>query len=151
MLDVKLEKQKLHNIHLFGAGFLKGANIIMNNKENIKSKARKTRHNRTRQTLVGTNEKPRLNVFRSSKNIYAQIIDDESGKTLVATSSLSKDFKSKMKNGGNIKAANLVGTLVAEIAIAKGINKVIFDRGGFLFHGRVKALADAAREKGLVF
>jgi large subunit ribosomal protein L18 len=93
----------------------------------------------------------RLSVFRSSKHIYAQVIDDTEGQTLVAASSIEKDMRGSMKNGANIAAAKAVGKLVAERAAAKGITKVIFDRGGYLYHGRVKALADAAREGGLKF
>ncbi len=93
----------------------------------------------------------RLSVFRSSKHIYAQVIDDTEGQTLVAASSIEKDMRGSMKNGANIAAAKAVGKLVAERAAAKGIKSVIFDRGGYLYHGRVKALADAAREGGLKF
>jgi large subunit ribosomal protein L18 len=93
----------------------------------------------------------RLSVFRSSKHIYAQVIDDEKGATLVAASSLEKDMRGSLKTGANVDAAKAVGKLVAQRAIEKGINRVVFDRGGYLYHGRIKALADAAREGGLKF
>ena len=93
----------------------------------------------------------RLSVFRSSKHIYAQLIDDVKGQTLVSASSLEKDLRSAFKTGADVKAAKAVGKLVAERAAAKGIKEVVFDRGGYLYHGRVKALADAAREGGLSF
>ena len=95
--------------------------------------------------------RPRLAVFRSNKHIYVQIIDDSKGTTLIAASTLDADAKKDMKHGGNIAAAKTVGKLVAERAKAKGINAVLFDRGGYLYHGRVKALAEAAREAGLKF
>ena len=97
------------------------------------------------------NGRARLSVFRSSKHIYAQVIDDTKGQTLAAASSIEKDMRGGMKTGANIAAAKAVGKLVAERAAAKGIKDVIFDRGGYLYHGRVKALADAAREGGLKF
>jgi large subunit ribosomal protein L18 len=97
------------------------------------------------------NGRPRLSVFRSSKQIYAQVIDDERGTTLVAASSLEKDMRGKLKSGGNVDAAKEVGRLIAERASAAGVKEVIFDRSGYLYHGRVKALADAAREGGLSF
>ena len=106
------------------------------------------RHKRVRAKISGTPEMPRLNVFRSEANIYAQVIDDVSGKTLVSASSLDKDIQGY---GGNIAAAAAVGRLVAERAKAKGIETVVFDRGGYLYHGRVKALAEGAREGGLQF
>ena len=106
------------------------------------------RHKRVRAKISGTPERPRLNVFRSETNIYAQIIDDVAGKTLVSASSLEKDFGGK---GSNIEAAKKVGQMVAERAKAKGIENVVFDRGGYLYHGRVQALAEGAREGGLVF
>jgi large subunit ribosomal protein L18 len=110
--------------------------------------ARLHRHKRVRGKVKGTSECPRLNVFRSSKNIYAQIIDDVKGVTLVAASSLDKDFKG---NGSDKESAKEVGNLIAKKAIEKGITAVVFDRGGYLFHGRVKELADGAREGGLKF
>ena len=97
------------------------------------------------------NGRPRLSVFRSSKQIYAQIIDDDRGVTLAAASSLEKDMRGKLKSGGNVDAAKEVGRLIAERASAAGVKEVIFDRSGYLYHGRVKALADAAREGGLSF
>ena len=96
-------------------------------------------------------ERARLSVFRSSKHIYAQVIDDTKGETLASASSLEKDMRGTLKTGANIEAAKAVGKLVAERASAKGVKDVVFDRGGYLFHGRVKALADAAREAGLKF
>ena len=110
---------------------------------------RKARVRRTIKAVAG--ERPRLSVFRSSKHIYAQVIDDEKGETLVAASSLEKDMRGSLKTGADIGAAKAVGKLVAERAVGKGITDVIFDRGGYRYHGRVKALADAAREGGLKF
>ena len=109
------------------------------------------RHERVRKNLYGTPEKPRLCVYRSNKNISAQIIDDVSGTTLVAASSLDKDLKAEIANGGNKDAAKMVGAAVAKKAAAKGIEEVAFDRGGFLYHGRVAKLAEGAREGGLKF
>ncbi len=106
------------------------------------------RHRRVRKNISGTAERPRLNVFRSLNNIYAQIIDDTKGVTLVAASSLDKGFEG---NGGNVEGAKKVGLLVAEKAIAAGIKEVVFDRGGYVYHGRVASLAEGAREGGLVF
>jgi large subunit ribosomal protein L18 len=111
--------------------------------------ARLRRHKRVRKNISGTAERPRLNVFRSLSNIYAQIIDDTNGVTLVSASSLDKDFEGK--NGGNIDAAKAVGELVAKRAVEKGIKQVVFDRGGYVYHGRVAALAEGAREGGLEF
>ena len=108
-------------------------------------------HRRIRKTLAGTPVRPRLAVFRSNKHIYAQIIDDAKGVTLTAASSLDADAKNDIKNGGNVAAAKAVGKLVAQRAKAKGIEAVLFDRGGYIYHGRVKALGDAARESGLNF
>ena len=116
-----------------------------------KNAIRQRRHLRVRKKIVGTSERPRLNVFRSNANIYAQIIDDSEGKTLVSASTLDKAIADKVDNGSNIDAATEVGKLVAERALASGITNVVFDRGGYIYHGRVKALADAAREAGLVF
>ena len=110
---------------------------------------RKTRHSRIRETLAGNSTKPRLNVFRSNANITAQIIDDEKGVTLVSASSLEKELK--LKNGGNVEAAKVVGAEIAKRAKKAKIKEVVFDRGGYLYHGRVKALAEAARENGLEF
>lgn len=109
------------------------------------------RHLRLRQKISGTAERPRLNVFRSLKHIYAQIIDDTAGKTLVAASTNDKELKETLTNGGNVKAAAEVGKLVAKRALEKGIDTVVFDRGGYIYHGRVKALAEGAREGGLKF
>ncbi len=116
-----------------------------------KEKSRKARHSRVRKKVFGSPEKPRLNVYRSVKHIYAQVIDDFSGRTLFAASSIDKELKGKIKTGGNVDAAKTVGLLVARRAVDIGIKKVVFDRGGYLFHGRVKALADAVREGGLEF
>lgn len=110
--------------------------------------ARLKRHLRVRSKISGTSECPRLNVFRSSKNIYAQIIDDVKGVTLVAASTLDKEFTG---NGGNKEAARKVGAMIAKRAAEKGITEVVFDRGGYIFHGRVKELAEGAREGGLNF
>ena len=109
------------------------------------------RHERVRKDLSGTPEKPRLCVYRSNKNISAQIIDDVNGATLVAASSLDKELKAEIGYGGNKEAAKKVGEAVAKRAIAKGIEEVCFDRGGFLYHGRVAELAEGAREAGLKF
>jgi len=106
------------------------------------------RHNRVRGKISGTAERPRLCVFRSESNIYAQIIDDVAGNTLVAASTVEKAFEG---NGGNMDAAKKIGALVAERALQKGIEEVVFDRGGYIYHGRVKALAEGAREGGLKF
>lgn len=112
------------------------------------NKAREARHRRVRAKISGTPECPRLNVFRSSKHIYAQIIDDINGVTLVSASSLSKDFDA---NGGNKEGARKVGEMIAKAAQDKGISEVVFDRGGYLYHGRIKELAEGARENGLKF
>lgn len=113
--------------------------------------ARKKRHLRVRKNLSGTQQRPRLNVFRSLNHIYAQIINDETGMTLVSASTMDKEVSATLTYGGNVNAAQVVGKLVAERAVAKGISKVVFDRGGYLYHGRVAALAAAAREAGLEF
>lgn len=114
-----------------------------------KSEARRRRHLRIRRKVRGTPERPRLNVFRSLKHIYAQVIDDIGGRTLVSASSLDPELG--LSYGGNVAAARAVGTLLGKRALAKGVTRVVFDRGGYLYHGRVKALADAAREAGLEF
>ena len=114
-----------------------------------KNVTRQKRHLRIRQTLAGTASKPRLNVYRSNKQIYAQVIDDEKGVTLCSASSLDKELN--LKNGSNIEAAKAVGELVAKRALELKIETVVFDRGGYLYHGRVAALADAARAAGLKF
>ncbi|MGA2890141.1 MAG: 50S ribosomal protein L18 [Terracidiphilus sp.] len=104
-------------------------------------------HDRIRRKLAGTGERPRLNVYRSLNHIYAQVIDDQKGETLVSASTLAL----KLKTGGNVASAKQIGKAVAELAVKQGIKKVVFDRGGYLYHGRIKALADAAREAGLEF
>ena len=104
-------------------------------------------HARIRQKLAGTAERPRLNVYRSLNHIYAQVIDDQKGETLASASTLAL----KLKTGGNVSAAKEIGKVIAERAAEKGVKRVVFDRGGYLYHGRVKALADAAREAGLEF
>lgn len=116
-----------------------------------KNKARLKRHLRVRKKIQGTSELPRLNVYRSSKHMYAQIIDDVKGVTLVSASTLDKDLKGEVENGGNVEAARKVGELIAKRAKENGLTNVVFDRGGYLYHGRVQALADAAREAGLEF
>ena len=113
-----------------------------------KNLARQKRHLRVRNHIAGTAARPRLNVFRSLKNIYAQIIDDEKGVTLVSASSKDKGFS---QYGGNVEAAKAIGAAVAKKALEKGITEVVFDRGGYIYHGRVAALAEAAREAGLKF
>ena len=116
-----------------------------------RNEARKARHARIRNKVSGTSELPRLCVFRSSNNIYAQIIDDTNRVTLVAASSLDEAVKGAVNHTGNKEAAKLVGQLVAKKAVEKGITEVVFDRGGYLYHGRIKELAEAAREAGLKF
>lgn len=108
-------------------------------------------HTRIRKKISGTEERPRLAVFKSNQNIYAQIIDDVKGVTLTASSTLDAEVKKDLKTGGNIEAAQKVGADIANKAKAKGISKVVYDRGGFNYHGKIKALADAARENGLDF
>jgi large subunit ribosomal protein L18 len=112
-----------------------------------RNEIRKRIHNRIREKLSGTAQRPRLNVFRSLNHIYAQVVDDQKGETLAAASSIQL----KLKSGGNVAAAKEIGKAIAEKAREKGIKQVVFDRGGFLYHGRIKALADAAREAGLEF
>jgi large subunit ribosomal protein L18 len=118
---------------------------------NIKKRARLKRKKRIRKHLVGTQERPRLSVFRSSKHIYAQVIDDTHGRTLVAASSMEKVVKEHPEFENKIAKAGFVGKLIGERAIKQGISKVVFDRNGFLYHGRVKAISDGARETGLDF
>ena len=113
--------------------------------------ARTKRHTRIRLHLAGTEARPRLAVFRSLNHIYAQLVDDAAGRTLVAVDSRSPDFRGRAKSGGNVEAAKIVGELVAQKAKQSGIGEVVFDRGGYQYHGRVKALAEAARAAGLVF
>jgi len=117
----------------------------------FKNKIRKKRHLRIRKNITGTMERPRLSVFRSSKHMYAQLIDDVNGNTLIAASTLDKELKEQVQNGGTVEAAKLVGELVAKRALEKGFKQVVFDRSGYIYHGRVKALAEAARENGLQF
>lgn len=116
-----------------------------------KETLRKKRHRRVRYKVNGTAERPRLNVSRSIQHIYAQLIDDEAGRTLAAISTQNKDLREKLKSGGNIAAAKEIGKQIAELGKAKGVTAVVFDRGGYKYHGRVKALADGAREGGLQF
>ncbi|HET9926603.1 MAG TPA: 50S ribosomal protein L18 [Methylomirabilota bacterium] len=116
-----------------------------------KVEGRNIRHLRIRQRVVGTPERPRLAVYRSLNHIYAQVIDDTSGRTLAAVDSRAPEFRQKLKAGGNVAAAKIVGELVAQRAKAHGISRVVFDRGGYQYHGRVKALAEAARAAGLTF
>ncbi len=120
-------------------------------KKEPRNKVRLRRHARVRKQLAGTSTCPRLGVFRSASHIYAQIVDDSAHHTVVAASSLDAGVRNAHPNGGNVEAAKAVGKLVAERAIEKGIRTVVFDRGGYLYHGRVAALADAAREAGLEF
>ncbi|MGB9857113.1 MAG: 50S ribosomal protein L18 [Dictyoglomaceae bacterium] len=119
-------------------------------KESRKEK-RKIRHLRIRKKVFGSPERPRLAVYKSLRYIYAQIIDDTKGHTLVSASSLEKELRQQLKSTDNIEAAQLVGKTIAQRALEKGIKKVVFDRGGFLYHGRIKALADSARAEGLEF
>jgi large subunit ribosomal protein L18 len=108
-------------------------------------------HRRVRQVVMGTPERPRLAVYRSLKHIYAQVIDDRAGRTVVSASSLDKEARQQVKGGSNIAAAKVIGKLIAERARAAGVQQVVFDRGGYKYHGRVEALANAAREAGLKF
>jgi large subunit ribosomal protein L18 len=110
-----------------------------------------SRKNRIRAKVQRNMDRPRLTVFKSAKHIYAQIIDDNNGKTLVSASTMTPSFKEQMKNGGNVKAAHLVGSIIGEQAAKEGIKEVYYDRNGFIYTGRVKALADAVREKGVKF
>ena len=108
-------------------------------------------HRRVRQRVLGTPARPRLSIYRSLDHIYAQVIDDHTGRTLAAASSVDKSTRAALKGGGNIAAAKIVGKTIAERSLAAGIQQVVFDRGGYMYHGRVEALADAAREAGLKF
>ncbi len=119
--------------------------------KNRKILARVKRKKRVRSRVKGSVERPRLNVFRSLKHIYAQAIEDTTGKTLVSASTLSPELKGSFKHPGNREAAQKVGELIAKKCLEKGIEKVVFDRSGYLYHGRVKALAEAARTSGLIF
>jgi large subunit ribosomal protein L18 len=124
----------------------------MADKNKLKAARLERRQFRTRKNIFGTSERPRLSVFRSDKHIYAQLVDDMAGKTLVAVASTAADVRgAELKNGGNIAAAKKVGLTIAAKAKEAGITKVAFDRGGRMYHGRIKALADAAREGGLKF
>jgi large subunit ribosomal protein L18 len=116
-----------------------------------KSILRKRRQERVRQTVRGSTSRPRLSVFRSAKHIYVQVVSDETNQTLAAASTLSSEIKESVKKSGNVDAAKAVGSLIARKCLEKSITSVVFDRNGFLYHGRVKALADAAREGGLKF
>jgi large subunit ribosomal protein L18 len=116
-----------------------------------RQETRKRKHDRVRKKITGTSERPRLCVYRSLSNIYAQVVDDVKGITLASASSMDKEIKDKLENGGNKDAAAEVGKLVAARAVEKGIASVVFDRGGYIYHGRVKSLAEAAREAGLQF
>lgn len=116
-----------------------------------KNKARLKRHLRVRKKIEGTAARPRLNVYRSAKHIYAQLIDDVAGVTLASASTVDKELSGSISNGSNVEAARKVGELIAKRAEGKGVKNVVFDRGGYLYHGRVQALADAAREAGLEF
>ena len=117
----------------------------------MKLKGRARRHKRVRKKVMGTAQRPRLSVFRSLKHIYIQLIDDVNSKTILSASTRSKDCKEEIKYGGNILAAKAVGKMLGEKALNNKITDVVFDRGGYLYHGRIKALADAAREAGLKF
>lgn len=116
-----------------------------------REEGRQRRHKRIRKKVLGTHERPRLSVYRSLNHIYAQIIDDFKGHTIVAASSLDKEFKDDKTHKGNIRAAKKVGELIAKRALEKGIKEVVFDRSGYLYHGSVRALAEVAREAGLEF
>ena len=116
-----------------------------------RSEVRVNKHRRIRSRLSGTPEQPRLAVFRSNNHMYAQIIDDTVGNTLVAASTLQKDVKAELEKTNNVDAAAYLGTVIAKKALEKGITTVVFDRGGFIYQGKIKALADAAREAGLEF
>jgi large subunit ribosomal protein L18 len=116
-----------------------------------KHELRQRRHYRLRRRVTGTPARPRLAVFRSLKHIYAQIIDDADGRTLAAASTMDSSLKGQLKTGGDLEAAKAVGKLIAERGKEKGVSQVVFDRGGFAYHGRVASLADAAREAGLEF
>ena len=116
-----------------------------------KERLRKKRHRRVRSKVTGTAERPRLNVSRSLQHIYAQLIDDTTGNTVATASTVDASLRESLKSGGNVEAAKAVGKLIAERGREKGISAVVFDRGGYLYHGRIQALADSARESGLQF
>jgi large subunit ribosomal protein L18 len=128
---------------------MKGVTDLL--RKECKNDARQKRHLRVRKNISGTAQKPRLNVFRSLQHVYAQIIDDVKGTTLVSASTMDKEVAAGVEYGGNIEAAKAVGTAIAKRALEKGITQVVFDRGGYIYHGRVAALAEAAREAGLEF
>lgn len=118
----------------------------------LRFEGREKRHRRIRKDVSGTTEQPRLSIYRSLNNIYAQLIDDQTGKTLASLSTLSPDIKDKLKkDAGNVKGAAMLGTALAEVCKKNGITKVVFDRSGYVYHGRIKALAEAARKGGLKF
>ena len=123
----------------------------MADKNKLKAARLERRQFRTRKSIFGSTERPRLSVFRSDKHIYAQLVDDFAGKTLASVSSVNTDVRGELKNGGNVKAAEKVGAAIAARAKEIGVSKVAFDRGGRAYHGRIKALADAARKGGLKF
>ena len=120
-------------------------------KKQSRSEVRVKKHMKVRNRLSGTAERPRLAVFRSNNHMYAQVIDDTVGKTLVSASTLQKDVKANLEKTNNVEAAAYLGKVIAERALEKGVKDVVFDRGGFVYHGKIKALADAAREAGLNF
>jgi large subunit ribosomal protein L18 len=117
----------------------------------VKSQARQRRHSRIRKHMTGTSQKPRMCIYRSTRNLNVQLVDDIQAKTIISLSTLSKTFRAANKSGGNVKAAQALGELLAKHAKDKGIANVVFDRGGYLYHGRVKAFAEAARGAGLKF
>lgn len=123
----------------------------MKNRTKLKELKRLSRHKRIRKQIAGTQERPRLCVHRSLKNLQAQLIDDSTGNVLFGISTLNKNVQSKLKNAGNIKGASLLGEVLASEAKSKGITEVCFDRGGYCYHGRIKAFADAVRKNGLEF
>ena len=123
----------------------------MSIKTDIKEVKRAARHERIRKRVAGVNGRPRLCVHRSLNNIYAQMVDDVNGKVIFGLSTLNKEIRKKLKDGGNIPAAAVLGEAVASLGVKKGIKQVSFDRGGYLYHGRIKAFADAARKGGLEF
>jgi large subunit ribosomal protein L18 len=145
-----LNREEKTSAHGNGEGEDRNKMIAKDSKDIVRSRV----HKRIRSRMVGTKERPRLNVYRSLNHIYVQVIDDMDGKTLVQASTNEKKGEAKgakKPTGGNVASAKAIGKLIAERAKAKGIDKVVFDRGGYLYHGRIKALADAAREAGLKF
>jgi large subunit ribosomal protein L18 len=143
-----LNREEKTSAHGNGEGEDRNKMIAKDSKDIVRSRV----HKRIRSRMVGTKERPRLNVYRSLNHIYVQVIDDMDGKTIVQASTNEKKEKgAKKPTGGNVASAKAIGKLIAERAKAKGIDKVVFDRGGYLYHGRIKALADAAREAGLKF